>query len=92
MIDSLSPENMPFIGRLVMYSPEIFALWVRNQPIKENMNEAEIEEAIRFNMGAFLRNMFLLLLVDERISESLVTPKILREYIQKKADPVLEEQ
>lgn len=92
MIDSLSPENKPFIGRRVMYSPEIFALWVRNQPISEKMNEAEIDETSRFNMGAFLRNMFLLALVDDRISESLVTPEILREYIKTKVEPVEEEQ
>ena len=90
LIDLLLPENKPFIGGRVMYSPEIFALWVRNRPISKKMNETEIDKTIRFNMGAFLRNMFLLALVDDKIAESLVTPEILMEFIQRQNDPIEE--
>ncbi len=38
-------------------------------------------------MGAFLQNLFLMCLVTDKLSETLVTPEILMEYIQAKADP-----
>ena len=56
------------------------------------MSEAEREEAIKFNMGAYLQNLFLLCLVTDKLTESLVTPEILREYIQAKTNPIPAEQ
>lgn len=90
IIDSLSPENKPLFGGRITHSPELYSLWVRNRPISKKMSEAAVNEAVRFNMGAFLRNAFLSSLIQERF-DTLVTPEVLFEYMQKKGGTVGEE-
>ena len=85
-IEEFSPKEKPFFGGSITHSPEIFSLWVRNVELTDKMSETEREDAISFNMGALLRNMFILALITDKMDESLVTPELLIEYIRDETD------
>ena len=96
VIDSFGRKS--WIGSTRHYSPEIDQLWRHFEPIGEDMTDQEREAVIKSNIPSCLFNAFLLLMFiperSEHINESLVTPKIIREFIitsQEKSDPDTEE-
>ena len=82
IIDSLNPENKPFLYFGNLFEPEIQSLWIRNIVLTDDLPEDEKETAIRHNMAAFLINMFLMHLIEGKISETSVTAKTLITFIQ----------
>jgi len=82
IIDSLNPDNKPFLYFGNLFEPEIQSLWVRNIVLNDELPEDQKETAIRHNMGAFLINMFLMHLIEGKISETSVTAKALIKFIQ----------
>ncbi len=96
IIDSFAPEHDSFFAERHLHSPEIHQLWRRFEPISETMTDEEREIVIKSNIPSCLFNAFLghVLNPDLRfyINESLVTLKIIREYIKTQADPTQEKQ
>ena len=94
VIDSFSPEHDSIFALSHLYSPEIFQMWRRFELISDTATEEERERAVKTNIPSCLFNAFLFLhFISERsqgINESLVTPKIIREYIKTQADPTQE--
>jgi preprotein translocase subunit SecA len=88
VIDSFRRNT--WIGSSRQYSPEIEQLWRHFEPISETTTDEEREKIVKSNILSCLFNAFLLLLFiperSEEINESLVTPKIIREYIKAQAD------
>lgn len=82
IIDSLNPENKPFLYFGNLFEPEIQSLWIRNIVLNDELPEDQKETAIRHNMAAFLINMFLMHLIEGKISETSVTAKTLITFIQ----------
>ena len=98
VIDSFAPENKTWFDSGHVYSPEFYQLWRHFEPIIETMTDEEREKVVKFNILSCLFNSFLhhIMEPDLRwyINESLVTPKIIREFIitnQEKSDPATEE-
>jgi len=91
IIDLLAPEHDGIFAQSHLYSPEIYQLWRRFEPISESMPAEEIEKVVKSNIPSCLFNAFLYLIFmpDYRwdINNSLVTPQIIREYIKTKANP-----
>jgi hypothetical protein len=91
IIDSFAPENKAWFMPRDWYSPEIYQLWGRFEPIGDNMTDGEREMAIKSNISSCLLNSFILLMfkpeINEHINESLITPRIIREYVIVQADP-----
>ena len=83
VIDSLASFNKPFLYFGSLFEPEFQSLWVRNRVITNQMTTEEKESVIKFNMSAFLINMFLTNLIEGRISETLVTAETLKSFIAK---------
>ncbi len=85
IIDSFSPENKTWMDDRDKFSPEFFQMWGRFEPIIEDMTEEERERIIKLNIPSCLLNSFLFLMFiperSEHINESLVTPRIIREFI-----------
>jgi hypothetical protein len=96
VIDSFSPENDSIFALNHLYSPEIFQMWRRFELISETMTEEERERSVKTNIPSCLFNAFLILhFISERsqgVNESLVTPKIIREFIKTQADPIKKKQ
>lgn len=96
IIDSLSPEHDSIFAERHLHSPEIHQLWRRFEPISENMTDEEREKVIKSNIPSCLFNSFLQRVLDPDyrwyINKSLVTLKIIREYIKTQSKPLEEEQ
>ena len=94
VIDSFGRKS--WIGSSRQYSPEIEQLWRHFEPMSETMTDEEREKIVKSNISSCLFNAFLFLLFiperSEDINESLVTPKIIMEYIKTQADPTQEKQ
>lgn len=86
--DSLNPENKPFLYFGSLFEPEFQLLWIRNIVLTDEMPEEEKEMAISHNMTAFLINMFLMHLIEGKISVTSVTAKTLITFIQEQDSPV----
>ena len=84
LIDSLAPENLPFFYFGNLYDLEFQELWKRNIVVTSKMSDEDREEAIKHNMAAFLINNFFLNLLSEKITVSLVTPGVMKEFIAKR--------
>lgn len=82
IIDSLIPENKPFLYFGNLFEPEFQLLWVKNIPLTEDMTPEQRESAIQHNMAAFLLNLFLINFVEEKIDDSKVTASSLKSFIQ----------
>jgi hypothetical protein len=86
IIDSFAPEHDSIFALKHLYSPEIYQLWRRFEPINESMTINEREKVVKSNFTSCLFNAFLFLhFIQERsegINESLVTPRIIREFIK----------
>ena len=82
IIDSLVPENKPFLYFGNLFEPEFQLLWVKNIPLTDDMTPEQREPAIRNNMAAFLLNMFLINFVEEKIDDSKATASSLKSFIQ----------
>lgn len=82
LIDRLRGHQPIFyVGNL--FKPEFKNIWVKNIIITKTMTDIEKQAAIRFNMAAFLINSFMVNIIEEEISETKITAKKLREFIQK---------
>lgn len=82
LIDSLIPENKPFLYFGNLFEPEFQLLWVKNIPLTDDMTPEQRESAIQHNMAAFLLNMFLTNFVEENIDDSKATASSLKSFIQ----------
>lgn len=82
IIDSLK-RSKPFFYSGNLYDPEFRNVWIRNMVITKTMTDEEREKAIRFNMVAFLINIFMVNLIDENLDSSVVKPEHLKTFIQK---------
>ncbi len=82
IIDSLNPENKPFLYFGNLFEPEFQSLWIRNIVLTDGMTQEEKENSIRHNMAAFLINMFLMNLIEGKVSCTPVTAENLKSYIQ----------
>jgi hypothetical protein len=96
VIDSFAPERETWLDNSYQYCPEIHQLWRRFEPVGETMTEEEREKVVKSNIQSCLFNAFLRLIYEPDyrwyINESLVTLKIIREYIKTQADPTQEKQ
>lgn len=82
IIDSLAPENKPFLYFGNLFEPEFQLLWVKSIPLTDDMTPEQRESAIRHNMTAFILNMFLINFVEEKIDDSKATASSLKSFIQ----------
>lgn len=85
VIDNLSTGKRPFMYFGSLFEPEFQSLWIRNKVVTDKTPAEEKEAAIKFNMSAFLLNMFFTNLIEGRISESLVTAETLQSFIKRQA-------
>ena len=96
IIDSFAPECESWFDNSHQYCPEIYQLWRRFEPVVETMTDEEREKVVKSNIQSCLFNASLRLIWEPdyrwNINESLVTLKIIREFIKTQADPTLEEQ
>lgn len=90
-IDSLIPENKPFLYFGSLFEPEFQTLWIRNIDLVEEMTEEQKDNALRHNMAAFLINMSLLHLIDRKISDSALTADALKTFIQAQSQEIEKE-
>ena len=82
IIDSLIPDNKPFLYFGSLFEPEFQSLWIRSIDLMEEMTQEQRDNIIRHNMSAFLINMSLHHLIDRKISDSSLTAKTLKTFIQ----------
>ena len=94
VIDSFAPENKTWMDSRDMYNPEIYQMWRRFESISEDMTDDEREKVVKSNIPSCLFNSFLFLLFiperSEHVNESLVTPRIIREFIKGQNTPIEE--
>jgi hypothetical protein len=76
-----SKDNKPFLYPGSLFEPEFQSLWVKNKIITNQMTGEEKEAVIKFNMAAFLLNVFLMTLIKGEMPESLVDAVNLKAYI-----------
>jgi hypothetical protein len=82
IIDSLKPENKPFFYFGNLFEPEFEQLWVKSEPLNEELTPEQKEIIIKHNISAFLINMFLTHLIEGKISDSVVTAESLKSFIR----------
>ena len=87
VIDKLSRGDRPFMYFDSLFEPEFQSLWIRNKLVTNQMSE-EKEAVLKFNMSAFLLNMFFTNLIEGRISETLLTVETLKAFIKTPAVPI----
>lgn len=83
VIESLQRENRPYLYFGNLFEPEFQTLWMKNKVFTKEMSPSEKEAVIRFNMVAFLVNMFLTQIIEGKMSESAVTAETLKMYIRR---------
>lgn len=88
VIDNLARGNRPFMYFGSLFEPEFQSLWIRNKVVTDKTPGEEKEAVTKFNMSAFLLNMFFTNLIEGRISETMVTADTLKEFIKKQAIPI----
>ncbi|MEI7527169.1 MAG: hypothetical protein WCJ95_22655, partial [Mariniphaga sp.] len=81
ILDSLTPENKPFFYFGNLYDEDFQTLWVRNIVRTKEMTESEKENAIRHNMAAYLVNMFMMHLIEGKISKTVVSAESLKAFL-----------
>ena len=82
ILDDLKPDNTPFFYFGNLYESEFQMLWVRNIVLDEGMTQEQKETAIRHNMTAYLTNMFLMHLIEGKISKTSVNAEALKTFIR----------
>lgn len=82
VIDNLATGNRPFMYFGNLFDQEFQSLWIRSRPFSDKTTPGEALESIKFNMSAFLVNMFFTNLIENRISETLVTDETLKRYLK----------
>lgn len=82
LIDRLKGKK-PFLYSGELFSPEFKDIWVRNIVITKEMSAEQKEEAVKHNMAAFLRNMFMVHLIEGNISVSSIDAGQLKDFILK---------
>ena len=82
VIDNLAMGNRPFLYFGNLFDQEFQSLWIRSRPFSDKTTPGEALESIKFNMSAFLVNMFFTNLIENRISETLVTGETLKRYLK----------
>jgi len=83
-IDGYSNEKGRFYSETI-YDLEFSGIWVRYQEMTKYITEDQKESIIKHNMAAFLLNVFYFQLIEGNLSDSVVTAKSLKAYIQKSA-------
>lgn len=87
IIDSIKVGDRPFMYFGNLFAPEFQNVWVRSIPIVKTMTTGEKENAVRANMSAFLVNMFMMHIIEGRISATKVDAESLKEFIRNSAKP-----
>lgn len=83
IIDDLKSGWKPFMYFGDLFEPEFQSLWIRSMPITKEMTDQEKETTIKYNMSAFLINMFLIHLIEGKIDVSKVNASNLKAFILK---------
>lgn len=82
IIDRLK-GNKPFLYSGELFSAEFKNIWIRNIVLTKAMTDEQKEAAIKFNMAAFLVNMFMVHLIEGNIDVSTIDAGKLKEFIAK---------
>ena len=90
IIDSIKIGNRPFMYFGNLFAPEFQNVWLRSIPIDKEMSAEAKENAIRFNMSAFLVNMFMMHIIEGRITATKVDAESLKEFIRSLVKPKIE--
>lgn len=83
-IDGYSNEKGRFYSETI-YDLEFIGIWVRYQEMTKYITEDQKESIIKHNMAAFLLNVFYFQLIEGNLTDSVVSARTLKEYIQKNA-------
>lgn len=83
LIDDLLSNNKPFLYFGKLYDTEFQGIWIKYQEITRYMTEEQKEHAVKHNMAAFLLNVFYRQLIEDNLSDSVVTAENLKEFIRK---------
>lgn len=85
IIDILKAGDRPFMYFGDLFDSEFQSLWIKNIVLTNTMSEEQIENAIRFNISAYLVNMFLMQLIEGNITGTKMNANYLKSYVRKLA-------
>jgi hypothetical protein len=86
IIDRIQSGEGQFFYFGNLFEPEFKDVWTRNIPMNSEMSEAELETAIKENQKAFLLNMFMLNVIEDKNPET-VKSKVLKNFIRNNNNP-----